>query len=78
MQKPITGGNVEIKGTIEGALDTAGAWFPLDLPTVCTFAGPGGALDTITVGPDVAGITRRKTLTYTGTDVTNPGQWVQI
>lgn len=50
---------------------------PTSLPQVLTYAGPSGALDTITVGPDAFGFIYRQTLTYTGANVTAVSAWVK-
>lgn len=50
---------------------------PDDLAQVCTNAGPGGAIDTITAGPDSQGYFYKQTLTYTGANVTGISAWVK-
>lgn len=47
------------------------------LPQVLTYAGPGGAVDTITVGPDASGFSYKQTLSYTGSNVTGISAWVK-
>tara|TARA_Y100000296_G_scaffold80523_1_gene106216 strand:- start:31720 stop:31893 length:174 start_codon:yes stop_codon:yes gene_type:complete len=51
---------------------------PDQLNQVLTYNGPGGAVDTITAGPDNFGNFYRQTLTYTGTNVTNVSAWVKV
>lgn len=50
---------------------------PDSLPQILTYAGPGGAVDTITVGPDARGFSYKQTLTYTGSNVTGISAWVK-
>lgn len=55
--------------------------FPINLdalPQTMTYNGPGGTLDTITVGPDQDGNYYRQTLTYTGSNVTGVSAWVKL
>lgn len=67
------------EGDVSGALDSTGAFFPLDsLPQAMTYGGPGGSVDTITAGPDVNGSSYRQTLTYTGSNVTGISAWVKL
>ncbi len=46
-------------------------------PVVNTYNGPGGAIDTITIGPDFDGNSFRQTLTYVGANVTAISAWVK-
>lgn len=50
---------------------------PDALPQVLTYNGPGGALDSITVGPDQKGFFYKQTFTYTGSNVTGISAWVK-
>jgi hypothetical protein len=61
-------------------LDSTGQYSlsPDSLPQALTYNGPGGAVDTITVGPDENGYTYRQTYTYTGSNVTGISAWVKL
>ena len=53
--------------------------FDIDaLPQLLTYAGPGGAVDTITAGPDPSGVSFKQTLTYTGSNVTGISPWTKV
>lgn len=66
-------------GKVTYVMDSTGAhsFSPDSLPQVLTYAGPGGAVDTITVGPDAHGFSYKQTLTYTGSNVTGISAWVK-
>lgn len=51
---------------------------PEELPHTLTYAGPGGAVDTVTVGPDRRGFSYRQTFTYTGSNITSISAWVKV
>jgi len=50
---------------------------PESLAQILTYNGPGGAVDTITAGPDAAGLSYKQTFTYTGSNVTAISAWVK-
>lgn len=60
-------------------IDSTGTWtFDLDdVATTLTYNGPGGVVDTLTVGPDNRGQSYRQTFTYTGTNITAISSWVK-
>ena len=60
--------------------DSTGVFsFDLDaLAQTLTYGGPGGALDTVTVGPDSSGNNYRQTFTYSGTNVTGISAWIKL
>lgn len=61
-------------------VDTTGVYFifPDDTPNAMTWGGPGGGLDTVTIGPDPQGFSYRQTYTYTGAVVTSVSGWVKL
>lgn len=50
---------------------------PDSLAMAAAYAGPNGAVSTITVGPDDFGFSYRQTYTYTGNDVASISGWVK-
>jgi hypothetical protein len=59
------------------AMSTLGVVISLSSPTTYTYGGPSGALDTISVVNIFDGVTYKKTLTYTGSNVTSVSGWVK-
>ena len=58
--------------------DSTGIYaFSADLPQSMTYNGPGGAIDSVTSGPDARGFTYKQTFTYTGANVTGISAWVK-
>lgn len=53
------------------------AFCPDSLPQTLAYAGPSGALSSVTVGPDTNGFSYKQTLTYTGSNVTAISAWVR-
>ena len=51
---------------------------PDALAQTITYAGPNGAVDTITAGPDANGNSFRQTLGYTGAKVTLVSAWTKV
>jgi hypothetical protein len=50
---------------------------PDSLPQAFTYNGPSGAVDTVTVGPDLNGNYFRQTYAYTGSNLTSTSAWVK-
>lgn len=48
------------------------------LPQALTYAGPGGAVDTITAGPDSLGYSYRQAITYLNGNVIGISAWVKL
>ena len=59
--------------------DSTGAYLlhPDSLAQVLTYNGPSGAVDTITVGPDLLGNSYKQTFAYTGSNITAISAWVK-
>lgn len=50
---------------------------PDSLAQTLTYNGPGGTVDSVTVGPDARGFYYKQTMTYTGANPTGFSAWVK-
>ncbi len=70
--------SLHTNSTISTFLATNGVMIAKDSPKLYTYAGPGGACNTITITNLLDMKDYRRTLGYTGSDVTSDTGWVLV